>query len=83
VTTLTDKQTKAILKELGLHIRNVRKSLGIQQAQLAKSIGMDPTNLAKVERGERNLTLDTVVRIAHGLDARLDVKLVPKMQRPR
>lgn len=37
---------------------------------------MDPTNLAKIERGGRNVTVDTLVRIAEGLGLDLRVRLV-------
>lgn len=36
---------------------------------------MDPPNLAKIEQGDRNVTVDTLVRIAAGLDVELSVTL--------
>ena len=73
-----DKHTKAVLAVVGLHIRQVREAQKMPQVQLAKSIGMDPTNLAKVERGARNVTIDTLVRIADGLGLDLTVKLTKR-----
>lgn len=69
-----DRRTKRVLVELGAHIREVREAHGVQQAQLARKIGMEPTNLAKIERGEKNVTIDTLVRIGDGLGIDLTVR---------
>jgi transcriptional regulator with XRE-family HTH domain len=76
-----DKGTKRVLAELGAHLRQVREAREIPQAQLAHEIKMEPTNLAKIERGEKNVTVDTLVRIANGLDVELVVKLVTPRKR--
>ena len=59
---------------LGEDLRRLREELGVPQLQLAKAIKMEPTNLAKIERGEKNVTLDTLRRIADGLGVELVVK---------
>jgi plasmid maintenance system antidote protein VapI len=73
----------AFLKALGKHLRRIRDDAGVRQNQLAQKIHMDPTNLNKIERGEKNLTIDTLLRLAAGLDARLEVRLAPKRARKR
>lgn len=75
VTTKIDRRTKAVLISLGEHVRKVREAHDMPQVQLAKNIGMEPTNLAKIERGTRNVTIDTLVRIADGLGVELSVRL--------
>jgi len=68
----------AFLKALGKHLREVRDQAGIRQIQLAREIRMDPTNLNKIEQGMKNLTVETLLRIAEGLDARLQVRVIPR-----
>jgi len=55
----------------------------MQQIELARAIGMDPPNLRKIERGKKNLTIDTLLRLAVGLDARLTVTIAKRRGRVR
>lgn len=57
---------------LGAQVREVRRSRGLTQEALAEQLEMTPRYLAGVERGERNLTLDSVDALAKqlGVDAR-------------
>lgn len=52
---------------LGRRIRAVRTDIGISQMDLAELASMHFTNLAKLERGEVNPNLLTMLRIASGL----------------
>lgn len=55
------------------NIRHYRKTLGLSQQDFANEIEMDRTYFVGVERGERNVSLDNIERIANGLqiDAQL------------
>lgn len=55
------------LAGFGRNIRNTRKSLGLTQQLLASEAGLNRTYLSEVERGVRNPTLLTVLRIATAL----------------
>ena len=57
---------------LGAQVREVRRSRGLTQEALAEQLEMTPRYLAGVERGERNLTLDSVEALAAqlGVEAR-------------
>ena len=48
--------------KLGKRIREERKKLNLTQAQLAEAIDISDTYMGAIERGERSLTLDTLVR---------------------
>ena len=61
---------------LGEHIRLVRRARGISRKKLAEAIGMHLVNYGKIERGTKNVTYDTLLRIADGLGVDLTVKLV-------
>lgn len=55
-------------KRLGEHLRRYRRGKGLSQEQLAEVLGVHRTYMGGVERGERNLTLRSVERIAASLD---------------
>lgn len=52
---------------LGSRLRHVRRTRGLTQESLAEELGVSPRYLAGIERGERNLTLDSVDGLADQL----------------
>jgi len=54
-------------KRLGRNLRAYRDERGLSQEGLADVLGVHRTYMGGVERGERNLTLKSVERIAHQL----------------
>ncbi|WP_339822475.1 helix-turn-helix transcriptional regulator [uncultured Parasphingorhabdus sp.] len=59
-----------LLKALGGAIRAKRKALGLSQEALADAAGIDRSHMGKIERGERNVTMLNIARIAAALDAK-------------
>ena len=59
-------------KRLGSRIREERLRLHLTQAQLAEAVDISDTYMGAIERGERNLTLDTLVRLANRLGVTID-----------
>jgi transcriptional regulator with XRE-family HTH domain len=55
------------LVALGGAIRRERKKKGISQEQLALSADLDRSYVGGVERGEHNLTIMTIVKLADAL----------------
>lgn len=53
---------------LGKRVREVRHARGLTQEGLAEQLGVTPRYLAGIERGERNLTLDSVDGLAKQLE---------------
>lgn len=51
-------------RQLGRQLRSHREERGLSQEAFAELIGVHRTYLGGVERGERNLTLRTVERLA-------------------
>jgi transcriptional regulator with XRE-family HTH domain len=58
------QETGAVLREIGLRIREVRRSRGLTQEQAAERLGMLAPNYARIEQGRANVTVDTLVRVA-------------------
>ena len=52
----------------GERVRDRRHELGISQEAAADRCGIHWTQLGKVERGQRSLRLETILKIAAGLD---------------
>ena len=55
------------LREFGARVRAFRKELGLSQERLAHDAGIHPTYLSSVERGERNVALINLLRLARAL----------------
>ena len=62
-------------KRLGERIREERRKLGLTQAQLAEAVDISDTYMGSIERGERSLTLDTLVRLVNRLGVTVDYLL--------
>lgn len=62
-------------KRLGERIREERRHLNLTQAQLAEDIDISDTYMGAIERGERSLTLDTLVRLVNRLGVTVDYML--------
>jgi len=59
----------AITGEFGGRVRLRREELGLSQEKLAERCELHWTYIGQVERGQRNLSLHNIVRIAKGLDS--------------
>ena len=57
-----------ILKEFGSKVRELRKSRGLSQEKLAEKAGLHYTYIGAVERGEKNISLQNIEKIAKALD---------------
>ncbi len=55
------------LKNLGARVRALRKAAGFSQEDFALEIGLDRTYMGGVERGERNVAVLNLRKIAAGL----------------
>ena len=62
-------------KGLGNRIREERLRLHLTQAQLAEDVDISDTYMGAIERGERSLTLDTLVRLVNRLGVTVDYLL--------
>ena len=54
-------------RTFGQRVRDQRQKLGLSQEAAAERCGIHWTQLGKVERGQRSLRLETIMKIADGL----------------
>jgi transcriptional regulator with XRE-family HTH domain len=57
----------ALQQRLGERIRKLRKARGWSQQQLAEHSDLDAKFVGGIERGERNITTETIEKISAGL----------------
>jgi transcriptional regulator with XRE-family HTH domain len=58
---------KAQLKAFGLRVRKLREQLGWSQEHLAERAGLHRTYISGLERGERNVSVLNILRLARAL----------------
>lgn len=64
-------------RAFGANLRRMRKSQGLSQEALADLAGLHWTYVGSVERGERNVSIDNMCRLAWALGVELPDLLHP------
>lgn len=62
-----EKMNTKVQKDFGEKVRNYRKRLGLSQEKFAEIVGLHRTYIGMVERGEKNISLINIHKIAGGL----------------
>lgn len=62
-----NKDDRRFLEQVGFHVRERRLAAKLTQAQLGEKCGLHRTFVGSVERGERNVALLSLRRIAGAL----------------
>lgn len=57
-----------IIIKFGKRVREERLKLGISQEELAERAGLHRTYIGMIERGEKNITLKNIEKIAKALN---------------
>ena len=64
---MSDLDVRKIQKLFGQCVREIRLSKGLSQEALALNCNLDRSYIGQVERGEKNISLINIYRIATGL----------------
>src|SRR5581483_5410308 len=65
-------------QHFGASVRARRLRLGLSQERLAERAGLHRTYVTDVERGARNISLESIARLAHALDLPVSSLFEPK-----
>lgn len=63
---------------VGYLIKQRRVRAGLTQKELAQICGIDQSDISKIEKGIANPSVRTLIRIANGLDSKLDIVIGKK-----
>lgn len=64
--------TKILVRKVAQCLKTIRKSRDLSQEELADLSGLDRTYISGIERGVRNITLDSLESIVSALDMTVD-----------
>jgi DNA-binding XRE family transcriptional regulator len=62
--------------QLGVQIAKLRAAENLSQTKLAARAEMSAPKISAMENEPRNLTIGTLIRVAHALGSRVEIKLV-------
>ncbi len=65
--------TTRIRKAFGKKVRDLRKARGFSQESFADAVGLHRTYIGSIERGEQNVSIDNIAKIAKTLKVKLTV----------
>lgn len=64
--------------QLGVQIAKLRAAENLSQTKLAALADMSAPKISAMENEPRNLTIGTLIRVAHALGSKVEIKLVKK-----
>jgi len=67
-----------LIRIVAENIRSLREAAGLSQEDLAARAGLHRTYVGSVERGERNVSLENIERLARAFDLEPSKLLVPR-----
>jgi transcriptional regulator with XRE-family HTH domain len=56
------------LKKLGLNIKKLREAKGLSFRELSYACDIDNSKISKIEKGQVNITLKTILQLAKALE---------------
>ncbi len=69
---MDNKEYNINLKEIGLRIRKEREKLGLSREKFAEIVGLSSYYIGQIERGDRNMSLETLIKICSSLTVSID-----------
>lgn len=67
-TTMMHIDKVKFLELLGNQIKTLRKEKGLSLRQLAQLCDIDYSDISKIEKGQRNIQISTILELTKGLD---------------
>jgi len=73
---MTYHDTEEVLIRVGREIGRMRRDSGMSQAMLARKLRVAKEVVGKIERGEYNIRLGTLLRIARIFGRQLEIRFI-------
>ena len=67
---MASMEPKEIMREVGLRVRRLRTKLGLSQEELGFESGLHRNYIGGIERGERNVAVANIAKLAKALRVR-------------
>lgn len=65
---MTEQDLTSLKKKFGKHLKKIRKEKGMSLLDVQYNCSLDNSNISKIEQGQFNVTLGTIVELAKGLE---------------
>lgn len=65
-------QEQAVMEKLGIKVRQLREDSKLSQEKLAELANIHRTYISSIERGQQNISLTILIRLAESLDVSLE-----------
>jgi Helix-turn-helix. len=65
---MTKKEITSAKEKFGKHLQDLRKSKKLSLLKLSYNCSIDESNISKIEHGQFNITLATIIELAKGLE---------------
>ena len=69
---MIEKNKNLNFKDIGTRIRREREKLGLSREKFAEIVGLSTYYIGQIERGDRNMSLETLFRISESLNVSTD-----------
>jgi DNA-binding XRE family transcriptional regulator len=56
-------------------IRELRKQRNLSQSELGELVGVKKSQISKIEKGNQNITIETLLKVFHALQANISLKI--------
>lgn len=78
---ISDEQKRIIESEIRkydllVELRRHRKKMGLTQAEFAARADLPRTTITKIESGNHNPTISTLMQLAHAMNKRLELRFI-------
>lgn len=60
------------MPQVGNKIKNIRQALGLTQKEFAKALEITPPGLSQIEKGKRNPSFATLLKLKNNIHASID-----------
>lgn len=68
--------------QFAMGLERQRKSANMTYAAIAQKLGTSAAYITKIFRGDSNVTVESMVKLAHATGGRLDIKIVDEVAAP-